>query len=287
MPSPAPKKYGKQRLSHRRKWTNQGFAWRRKRFGRPMVGVAEGDSWFDYSPAWFEYPRKGDLLAHLMQVHGGRRYNIYRVSKAGDTLDNMAYGTGKKPTPLEQTLKAIRKKDAKYFLFSAGGNDVAGPELEALLNHHDSGLPPLKPKAVKELFKVTIPRGFEHVIDAVHTARPGLPVFLHGYGYTKPTGKAVVNFPGGFKFIGPWLLPFLKKKGWHQVNTQAQVIRDLIDGLNTSLSDLAAARPDVHFIDLRPTLRQTDWINELHLNQTGWAKVTRKFDQAMRPVLGL
>jgi hypothetical protein len=286
MPSPAPKKYGKS-LSHRQKWTNQGFTKRKKDYKDAVIGVAEGDSWFDYSPAWFETPVRGDLLAHLMQIHQGKRYNIYRVSKGGDTLDNMAYGTGKKPTPLDETVDAIKKHDAKFFLFSAGGNDVAGPELEALLNHHDSGLPALKSGAVEDLFKSTIPKGFQAVIDAVRKARPKIPIFFHGYGHTEPTGKAVVNLPGGWKFVGPWLLPYLEKRGWHQKNKQIEIINYLIDRLNKSLSEIAAANNNIHFIDLRTTLRQSDWINELHLNQTGWAKAAGEFDKKMAPVLGL
>lgn len=294
MPAPGPKKYGKQKLSHRRKWTNQGFTWRRKRYKDAVIGVAEGDSWFDYSPAWFEVPTKGDLLAHLMQSHDRKRYNVYRVSKGGDTLDNMAYGTDykesdwtPKPASLARTLRALRDHDAKFFLFSAGGNDIAGPELESLLNHRESGLPALRPEAVDELFKSTIPKAFQHVIDAVHSVRPGIPIFLHGYGHTEPTGKGVVNFPGGWRIVGPWLRPALTKKRWLQKTRQKQIIRNLIDRLNDCLEDFAAARPDVHFIDLRTRLHQSDWINELHLNQTGWAKAAREFDRKMAPVLGL
>ncbi len=45
------------------------------------VLVAEGDSWFDYAPAGL------DIIACLKQFFN---YKIYNVSKAGDTLDNMA-----------------------------------------------------------------------------------------------------------------------------------------------------------------------------------------------------
>lgn len=229
-----------------------------------------------------------------MQMYDNKRYNIYRVSQAGDTLDNMAYGTEyhsktwkPKPASLEKTVEAIKKHDADFFVFSAGGNDVAGQELEALLNHKSSGLPALRPEAVDEPFNVTIPSGFDHVIQEVRKAKPGIPVFIHGYGHTEHTGKAVINIPGGWRFVGPWLRPALTKKRWLAKATQKQIIRDLINRLNESLKDLAARHENVHFMDLRPILKQSDWINELHLNQVGWTKVAKKFDAEMARVLGL
>src|SRR5215210_6588891 len=45
--------------------------------------VAEGDSWFDYDPML-------DILDHLKLEYG---YDIFKVAQAGDTLENMVYGT--------------------------------------------------------------------------------------------------------------------------------------------------------------------------------------------------
>lgn len=46
--------------------------------------VAEGDSWFDYLP--------GTDLVDCLRYHHG--YYIKNYAKAGDTLENMIYGTG-------------------------------------------------------------------------------------------------------------------------------------------------------------------------------------------------
>lgn len=47
--------------------------------------VAEGDSWFDYFPGT-------DLIDCLRKHHG--YYLEKNYAKAGDTLENMIYGTG-------------------------------------------------------------------------------------------------------------------------------------------------------------------------------------------------
>src|SRR5262245_26532291 len=49
----------------------------------PATLVAEGDSWFDYLPGL-------DILDQLKLRHG---YDIVKLSAAGDTLENIAFGT--------------------------------------------------------------------------------------------------------------------------------------------------------------------------------------------------
>ena len=72
---------------------------------------------------------------------------IESFAKAGDTLENMIYGTGinrqfqrVNPT-IELVLGRIHALQPKVVLFSGGGNDVAGDEFESYLNHKSSGLP--------------------------------------------------------------------------------------------------------------------------------------------------
>ena len=72
---------------------------------------------------------------------------MYRVSQAGDTIENMVYGTAickrtyrPKSDQLKKTLNAVKDHNPDCFLFSGGGNDISGENLEALLNHHKSGI---------------------------------------------------------------------------------------------------------------------------------------------------
>ena len=80
----------------RRTYSNQGFGPRKKwppthKPGlsseppprRQLVAIAEGDSWFDFLPAFIGGGK--DLLGPL-QTTG--RINVYRVSPAGGTIPN-------------------------------------------------------------------------------------------------------------------------------------------------------------------------------------------------------
>src|SRR4051812_45759262 len=84
--------------------------------------VAEGDSWFDYLPGL-------DILDQLRLRHA---FDIVKLSAAGDTLENMAFGTEinrdfSRVVPQIKTLVAtVSRVRPKVVLLSGGGNDIAG-----------------------------------------------------------------------------------------------------------------------------------------------------------------
>lgn len=118
--------------------------------------VAEGDSWFDY-------PVGLDILDFLRRDFD---YEIFKAAEAGDSLENMVYGTEyknnytRKTPEIEFTLTAIRNFQPRVFLFSGGGNDIAGTELEAFLNHKDAGLSLLRNEYVKYIFSVIAKKAY-------------------------------------------------------------------------------------------------------------------------------
>jgi hypothetical protein len=186
-----------------------------------LVGVSEGDSWFDYPPAFIESPFEGDLLAHL---HNTGRYNIYNVAKAGDTLENMAYGTDvqndEQPQPPEilGTVAAVKLHQPRFFLLSAGGNDMSGSNgvrLEDYLNHSTTGLPALRQGRALDTFANINKAALVYIIDQIKAAKADIHIFIHGYDYAVPDGRPVFRAPFGFNFVGPWLLPaFARKRIW-------------------------------------------------------------------------
>ena len=261
---------------------------------RQFTVVAEGDSWFDYKPAFIGIGTK-DLLGHL-QTSG--RINVYRVSKAGDTLENMIYGTdttGKGPDlapdlppQIEKTLAAIRDRNADAFFFSGGGNDLAGVELAGYLNHKDSGLPTLREDTLEVIFGGCFVHALNTLIMKVRQIKPGIPIFLHGYDYAIPDGRYVKFL--GFTFSGPWLKPALIQKRYVSPAEGAQIARMVTDRFNEALSRVAAEHADVHYINLRGTLRadgsyQKDWANELHPTSDGFKKVASIIEQTMLAIL--
>ena len=292
-----------------RKYSNATFT-RRARAARLLAAapaaprhytvVAEGDSWFDYKPAFLEgvplIDPGRDLLGHL-QAAG--RFSVFRVSKAGDTMENMVYGTaaaGSGPTlrpvarnEIEDTLEAIRTKAPDAFLLSAGGNDVAGVELESYLNHALSGLPSLRDEVVAYELEQYVSATLSALIERVRAVNETLPIFLHGYDYSVPDGRGVVRLLD-WTFVGPWLKPALVAKRIIDPAEGKGLVQTLVDRFNKTLEALAAAQPGVHYIDLRNTLSsgldyRRDWANELHATSEGWKKLAQKLQRGMLAVL--
>jgi hypothetical protein len=242
----------------------------------PLTIVAEGDSWFDYLPGT-------DIIDCLRWYHGHR---IYNYAKAGDTLENMIYGTEitrdfQRVSPtIDIVLNRLAQLKPKVFLFSGGGNDVAGDEFESFLNHADSGLPALRIPYVDTMVHVIFRKYFEDLLTKVSTVSPATHILVHGYGHTVPTGQGVnLLF---FHFAGPWLRPALVRKSILDSLEQQRAVNTLINEYNDLLAALDQAHPNFHYIDLRPEIDPVgDWVNELHLRNSAYARVAQHINQVI------
>lgn len=242
-------------------------------FGRsgPAV-IAMGDSWFAYGPAG------ADTLDFL---DDRREYRLLKRAWPGDTLENMVLGTKysgyyrRKETRLNDVLQEIEEEQANVLLVSGGGNDVAGPELQSLLNHHSLGLPALREEHLEYLVETTFRKTFQFIIDQVAAVRPETRIFAHGYGNAPPTGEGI----GGWfvDFIGPWLKPAFVAKNITAYAEQKQIVETLIGRLNDLLADLDAKNPNFTHIDVRPLIGSDDWVNELHVNAAAYRRVANAF----------
>jgi hypothetical protein len=178
-----------------------------------LVGVAQGDSWFDYVPAFFEDPFNGDLLGHL---HRTGRYNIFKAATAGDTLENMSYGAevgsdgSPKPQKISVALDAVKRLQASFYLISAGGNDIAGHKgvnLEFFLNHALTKLPTSRRNRAVETFTTFNRAALEYIVDQVKTAKPDIEISIHGYDYAIPDGRPVFKAPNAGISLVPGCSP--------------------------------------------------------------------------------
>ncbi len=248
-------------------------------FKRPQF-VAEGDSWFDYLPGT-------DLIDCLRNHHG---YSIKNYGKAGDTLENMIYGTKfhtgsfqpADPT-IFKVLRKIEQLKPKVFLFSGGGNDVAGEEFGSYLNHSETALPPLRKEYVDYMIKVFYKKCCVDLIQKVSDASSHTHIIMHGYGHTFPTGKGVSYL--GFSFSGPWLRPALTSKRILDASDQTEAITAIINSYNDMLSELDESNPNFHYVDLRPIIDpQNDWANELHLKNSAYARVADQINEAIKQI---
>lgn len=241
--------------------------------------VAEGDSWFDYSP--------GTDLIDCLRNH--YNYLIDNYAQAGDTLENMIYGSQinnrfeRVPPTIDRVLMRLKQLQPKVFLFSGGGNDVAGQGFESYLNHKNSGLPILRVSFVNDMINVVFRQYWEDLITKVETVSPETHIITHGYGYTPPTGKGVEWL--FLTFCGPWLKPTLIRKGILDPIEQREVIFTVLDQYNQMLFDLAQKHDKFHYVDLRPLIDQEkDWVNELHLRNSAYARVAEKFHLTIQAV---
>jgi hypothetical protein len=235
----------------------------------PGVGtiVAEGDSWFDY-------PAGADLISCLRNHHD---LAIDSYATAGDTLENMIYGTGidgdfeREPPTISDVLAQIAELQPKVVLFSGGGNDVAGEEFGSYLNHKDSGLPALRAQYLQDMVHTVFRTYYEDLIAKVAAVSPGTYIVTHGYARTLPTGRGVSIL--GFRFAGPWLRPALTQKAITDPLEQQQLVFRAIDEFNDMLGQLRGAHARFRYVDLRPAVDPArDWANELHLRSSAYAR---------------
>jgi len=239
--------------------------------------IAEGDSWFDY-------PVGTDIIDCLRNYYG---YDIINYAKAGDTLENMIYGTkiNRRLEPVSPSIADVLARLAdlkpKVFFFSGGGNDVAGDEFESFLNHKQSGLPYLRQSYLHDMVHTVFRKYFEDLIAQVAAVSPDTFIFVHGYGRTAPTGEGVDILV--FNFAGPWLLPALARKRILDTNEQRQAVFTCIDTYNDLLHDLSLQHPKFNYIDLRDMLDPDhDWVNELHLYNSAYARVAERLHEAIQ-----
>lgn len=239
--------------------------------------VAEGDSWFDYLPGT-------DIIDCLRYYYG---YVIDNYGKAGDNLENMIYGTEinsryERVSPsIRLVLARLAELKPKIFLFSGGGNDVAGDEFESYLNHVDSGLPAVRRDYVEFMMSV-FKKYYDDLIHKVAVVSPNTHIVTHGYGHTAPTGRGVDIV---FTWSGPWLRPALARKGILDPTQQRQIVFDMINKFNALLADLSRRHPKFHHVDLRTMLNpDQDWENELHLRNAAYARVAQKINGVIKGI---
>jgi hypothetical protein len=244
--------------------------------------VAEGDSWFDYLPGL-------DILDQLRLRHG---YQIVKLSAAGDTLENIAYGTEigrdfSRSTPqINVLVETVARVRPQVVVLSAGGNDIAGDELNAFLNHKDSGLTPLRTSYLHDVVHIFFKSAYLRLVQSIWAIDPTIGVVTHGYGRPIPDGRAVLNFSFNFRFIGPWLRPAFTRKDITGLPESTAIIGQVIDEFNTMLNNLQGELGTrFRYIDLRGLIKTVDWVNELHLTNDAYARVADAFHTGIQSLL--
>jgi hypothetical protein len=211
----------------------------------PLI-AAEGDS-------WFQYPfRLKDVIDWTFES-----YAVYCRSEAGDTLENMVRRG--------EYLDALERTGGRILLLSGGGNDlVAGGNLAQHLRAFNPALQPaqyLLPSFGGVLDGAI--RCIETIVRSAGRAFPACRVICHGYDYAIPKN-------------GNWLGRPMASRGITDAKLQKAIAREMVDRLNTRLINLANQTPRIAFVDLRGTVGDGRWFDELHPTDEGYGRVTRK-----------
>lgn len=239
--------------------------------------IAEGDSWFDY-PFY-------DVLERLED--GG--YEVESVAHRGDNVEDMAHDP-KQIASLTKKFTRLgeRRRNPKAVLLSGGGNDIAGEEFRVLINHANSGLDALNERIVEGVIEGRLRTAVACLMGVItELCRESFgeekPVLIHGYDYPVPDGR---GFWGGAWILpGPWLEPGFRRKGHRVLESNAAVMKTLIDRYNAMLSSLCQSLPNARYVDLRGILSneledeayKKVWENELHPSEAGFGLVAKEF----------
>ena len=255
--------------------------------------LAEGDSWFDYRRFTWRGLRRSDVLKLLEARHG---YEVRSVARHGHTLESMTYDVFQ-VTELAQELQRVA---ARYplrrlaILLSAGGNDIAGPELGVLLNHRRSESSFESEQIVSEIFERRLQSALvtflhtvvrlseETVLEAnalEGVPRPPIPILIHGYDYPVPDGR---GWHGGASLLpGPWLEPAFARKGWGDLGDNQGLMKRLIDRYNRVVELVAERFEQVHYVRtvglLDSSDYEEDWADELHPTLDGFRQIALCF----------
>ncbi|MEL6864721.1 MAG: SGNH/GDSL hydrolase family protein [Bacteroidota bacterium] len=220
--------------------------------------VSEGDSWFQY-PIFLK-----DIIDNLSKKD---EMAICSLGYGGDWLSNMFHEM--------EYLRAIRKEKPQVFLISGGGNDLLGDNrLKQLVHPYDSSLDAsdylheVAQQRLQELKDL-----FEGIFLNLQTEFPKLQVICHGYDYAIPKKNR-------------WLGKPLREKGIKKRKLQRQIIRELMDRFNDNLRSLSHRFDQVHYVDLRGTLRSgRSWKDELHPRNAGFRKLAAKIEKKIKEVV--
>ncbi|MDH5476401.1 MAG: hypothetical protein OEX22_11965 [Cyclobacteriaceae bacterium] len=255
-------------------------------FNRDAKIVAEGDS-------WFAYPLIRDVLDHLRKMG----YGIKKCSKAGDTLENMVYGakykidkklhlvTNSGPENLDKVKEAVQDYRPRFFLFSAGGNDIIGEELIRYLNHIRHNQQLYREEEFNTMLERFMKPAITYYLEKIWEVDNSIDVLMDGYDYAKPNGKSYNLI--GIKLSGPWILPGFGAKGITDRGVQETILKKMIDRFNEMLIEIDKEHPHFHHIDLRGNFpNDKQWHNEIHLKSAGFKTVAKQYHEKIKNLLG-
>jgi hypothetical protein len=244
---------------------------------KPLVMLANGDSWFDYPLDGNVISLNNTDIVEQLKHMGVINPLILSVAHHGDaTTDEMSL-------PKQQRMiEALRdpynwlgsqKPDA--ILFSGGGNDIAGDQFCIYLDYCTPGSTGLNATRFGGVLS-SVRASYQDLFTFRDRYAPGIPIFGHCYDFPIPNGAHPWC-------IGPWLRPSLDYTGWSDIARGAAIVHGALVQFRAMLVALAN-NPANNFtlIDTQGSFQTSDWANELHPYPGGFQKLAAKFVTALR-----
>jgi lysophospholipase L1-like esterase len=261
-------------MPYRRPYLGDFDRARREQPAWPVV-VSEGDSWFSYSNVvgMLDDPRgTGD-------PRDQRAWALLRLERAGDEILTILSGGQK------AKLRGIfRRCELDALLFSAGGNDLVGPDLLPLLRPWVDGMSAADLVDERRFGRRLrqIGDGYRELLDLLGDAGQTAPVLIHSYDYVKPSRKGA-KLLGVVRVSGPWLLPAFAERGV-PAEMRREVVRVLIDGFCATVDQVAAetvgTSPLVR-VETRGVVGES-FEDEIHPDRAGARRVAKAFERELR-----
>ncbi|TGQ74414.1 MAG: SGNH/GDSL hydrolase family protein [Mesorhizobium sp.] len=245
---------------------------------RPLVMLAQGDSWFDYPLTGNGLPLTDtDVIAQLRRI-GGAPPTILNLAHHGDAA------TDEMSLPKQESMIAALRNKANWLngkpdaiLFSAGGNDIAGEQFCIFLDFNDGHAAGLnKDRFAKALGMIEA--CYLDLFALRDRVAPDVPIFGHCYDFPIPNGAHP-------SCAGPWLKPSLDFCNW-TVAKGTVIVHDALAAFRDVVKRLAdEPRNNFHLVETQGTLKLADWANELHPIPAGFKKIAQKFADALKAEL--
>lgn len=235
--------------------------------------VSEGDSWFSYELRGNVIDRLDDPLDSA--PNNQQRWALLRLEQSGDEIVEILSG-GQRAYLRQEVFETFEGIDA--LLFSAGGNDIIGPDLLPLLREFEPGDLPVEDRVHRDRLDRRlgqIESLLLELIDLGAETQPDMEIYMHGYDVPERLGEPARLVK--FRVAGPWILPHFVTRGYRD---HPELIREilsyLIDRFNEMLADLARRHERFHHVDVRGVVGN-DWADEIHPNRRAAMRVAECF----------
>lgn len=231
---------------------------KRKRMKRYKEIIAKHPNWIrlvSEGDSWFQHPLVKDTIDHLFN-----HFSVYSLGAGGDELSNIFNQN--------EYLPALEAEGAKGLLLSGGGNDLMGGHFGEYLNEYSPGTDARRFLNNEFFAKVNdMMNIYQTIFASMKKLKPNVKIFTHGYDYVVPrSGK-----------LGKYLGKPMENNGITNPADKKALIRTIIDEFNNRMHTLTDQYDNVVFVDVRDTVREPHWYDEIHPDSLGFQQVSLKF----------